>query len=313
MHNYQSPSRLERLTVIVRDLTCKCTDEEVQEAFTVDDISPKYVMRDMSDTWYIHFSCEKDATTALIASWGKTIRGVPIQARMKNQVIPQRYRQKQSNLRQMCGLKSEDLSYCLLELPSFRTQHHWHYGLIQERWWDERNCIRMRTFNETETFHVDTSSSISSKADSTDILKDISWQFSGSHDTPKQRYRARKHKRKRKATRLSRQYSEINQPSNLGCDIIEEKISTSIASKKTSISGSRSEVKMYLDIPSEMPCTRILFPVQAGSDAMYSDDTVLTEVSFQSVREESDSNDVDRTCINAFSEHFNVILSGVHS
>jgi hypothetical protein len=289
----------------VRDLSCKCTSEELLKAFTVDEISPKDVKCDVGDTWYIHFSCEKDATTALIASWGKTIKGIPLQARMKNQVIPQRYKQTQSNIHHKFRLMSP------IELPLNETFNFWDDKLTHERFWDQRKCIVMSTFVENHKLRVDASTS--SKADGTDILKETSWSVSESRDLTKQRYRARKHKRKGGATRSRIKSDENHLPNDFRCEFIKRETSASITKISSISGGMSSKQKMYRDTANEKSCIRILLPLKAAS-SMYSNEKLVFNDSFQSFRREADSSiKVNERQIDAFSKEFNVILNGNHS
>lgn len=76
---------LPRTTAIVRDMPIDCSVQEIVQAFTTDNGPPENVKLNIGNTWYVSFSTEADAVTAVAAAWGKTMRGHPIQACMKSE------------------------------------------------------------------------------------------------------------------------------------------------------------------------------------------------------------------------------------
>lgn len=77
----------ERNIVIVRDMPTDVKLEDVISAFSTVSIKPISARPDVGKTWYVTFETKDDAVTALLESNGKTIAGVPIQGRLKIEIL----------------------------------------------------------------------------------------------------------------------------------------------------------------------------------------------------------------------------------
>jgi hypothetical protein len=77
----------ERTTVIVRDIPETATPDQVLEAFSSSDITPKSAHPDVGNTWYVTFETEDQAVAALSVTSNRTIAGAPIQGRLKSEQL----------------------------------------------------------------------------------------------------------------------------------------------------------------------------------------------------------------------------------
>lgn len=100
-----------RTTVIIRDVPSDSATESILNAFTVDGVVPKSARPDVSNTWYITFSSESDAQTAIKLTKNGTIDGWPIKARIKSDSVAEGSNSGETSISQQGTSSMDNPSY----------------------------------------------------------------------------------------------------------------------------------------------------------------------------------------------------------
>jgi hypothetical protein len=206
----------EPTTAIVQGLPPDCTEQEIVDVFTTGSVEPKNVRQDAGNTWYINFSTGADAVSAVAASWGKKVRGSPIQARMKTEAPVQmqssNYPPTHNAMSPACThaspysyLTTQSPVYASYDLPYLSIQQHSNIPAHQV---ELQQCSIVPASHVEVQQHTTIADGSSSMV--LGIPEEIPVHMRYPERSPRQRYKPRKRSRKRPATRNKTEREELD-------------------------------------------------------------------------------------------------------